>query len=208
MQDENYAFESNIPEFLPDKPAVTIDRQVSVDAWLNGKFRKLRAQSGLTAEAILESLEPEHNRNNVFKAGEASGASGSFFFFSHDKKFVIKTMTNTEMTFFKTRFQRGYFSHFEKNPNSLISRIFGIYTVHMKGHAKIHLMMLAHTLRIEQPERLLRIFDLKGSTVKREVKLRKTTRRSKTLKDINFVNLKRQKEGVYLDDNDEKFILK
>jgi hypothetical protein len=39
------------------------------------------------------SLSPKFNRDAVFKAGEGAGASGSFFFFSHDRKFIIKTMT-------------------------------------------------------------------------------------------------------------------
>jgi hypothetical protein len=33
----------------------------------------------------------------VFKAGEGAGRSGSFFFFSHDRKFIIKTMTKEEL---------------------------------------------------------------------------------------------------------------
>ena len=47
----------------------------------------------------------------MFKAGEASGASGSFFFFSSDKNFIIKTMNNSEMNFFIDRVANGYFSH-------------------------------------------------------------------------------------------------
>jgi len=33
----------------------------------------------------------------VFNAGEGAGRSGSFFFFSHDNKFIIKTITKMEM---------------------------------------------------------------------------------------------------------------
>jgi len=40
-----------------------------------------------------ESLSPKFNRDRVFAAGEGAGRSGSFFFFSHDRKFIIKTMT-------------------------------------------------------------------------------------------------------------------
>lgn len=39
------------------------------------------------------SLSPKFNRDSVFKSGEGAGRSGSFFFFSHDRKFIIKTMT-------------------------------------------------------------------------------------------------------------------
>jgi len=43
------------------------------------------------------SLSPKFNRDMVFKAGEGAGRSGSFFFFSHDRKFIIKTMTKEEL---------------------------------------------------------------------------------------------------------------
>jgi len=36
----------------------------------------------------------------VFKAGEGAGRSGSFFFFSHDRRFIIKTMTVGELNLF------------------------------------------------------------------------------------------------------------
>jgi hypothetical protein len=47
-----------------------------------------------------ESLSPKFNRDMVFKAGEGAGRSGSFFFFSHDRKFIIKTMTEQELDLF------------------------------------------------------------------------------------------------------------
>lgn len=42
---------------------------------------------------LRNSLSPKFNRDQVFMSGEGAGRSGSFFFFSHDKKFIIKTMT-------------------------------------------------------------------------------------------------------------------
>jgi len=39
----------------------------------------------------------QKNRNKIFKAGRASGKSGSFFFFSNDGKFIIKTMIKEEV---------------------------------------------------------------------------------------------------------------
>ena len=46
------------------------------------------------------SLSPKYNRDMVFKAGEGAGRSGSFFFFSHDRKWIIKTMTKQELELF------------------------------------------------------------------------------------------------------------
>ena len=154
--DENCPIETNL-DCLMLKTAkgnnkLTIEKTVTVDAFFVNSFAKLRAQDRIDVEHILESLIPENNRSNVFKAGEASGASGSFFFFSHDKRFVIKTMTRTEKDFFFSKFGKAYFKLFNQNPSSFIARIYGIYTVKMKGHEEIHLMMLAHTLKIDQSD--------------------------------------------------------
>ena len=154
--DENCPIETNL-DCLMLKTAkgnnkLTIEKTVTIDAFFVNSFAKLRAQDRIDVEHILESLMPENNRSNVFKAGEASGASGSFFFFSHDKRFVIKTMTKTEKDFFFSKFGKAYFKHFNQNPSSFIARIYGIYTVKMKGHEEIHLMMLAHTLKIDQSD--------------------------------------------------------
>jgi hypothetical protein len=45
---------------------------------------------------IAESLAVDKNRQKVFQAGEGTGKSGSFFFFSHDNRFIIKTMRGNE----------------------------------------------------------------------------------------------------------------
>ena len=47
-------------------------------------------------KSLLNSLKIEENREKIFKAGQASGKSGSFFFFSNDKKYIIKTMIESE----------------------------------------------------------------------------------------------------------------
>lgn len=154
--DENCPIETNLDCLMLNTAKgnnkLTIEKTVTVDAFFVNSFAKLRAQDRIDVEHILESLMPENNRSNVFKAGEASGASGSFFFFSHDKRFVIKTMTKTEKDFFFSKFGKAYFKHFNQNPSSFIARIYGIYTVKMKGHEEIHLMMLAHTLKIDQSD--------------------------------------------------------
>ena len=45
---------------------------------------------------VIQSLNIQDNIQNVFKAGEGVGQSGSFFFFSKDNKFLIKTMRGSE----------------------------------------------------------------------------------------------------------------
>ena len=47
-------------------------------------FAFLRMIDGYTNDVLRESLDPELNKDMVFKAGESQGKSGSFFFFSKD----------------------------------------------------------------------------------------------------------------------------
>ena len=50
----------------------------------------------ITFQDLMFPLQVDINRDRIFKAGEGSGKSGSFFFFSHDNKFLIKTMKKSE----------------------------------------------------------------------------------------------------------------
>ena len=69
------------------------------------------------------------NRKMIFKAGESSGKSGSFFFFSHDNKFIIKTLKGNEKQLLLNILD-DYIAYFKKNDNkSLIARIFGIFQI-------------------------------------------------------------------------------
>jgi len=51
---------------------------------------------GLTHNEVCSSLDLELNKKRVFKAGASSGKSGSFFFFSADNRFIIKTLQGNE----------------------------------------------------------------------------------------------------------------
>ena len=91
------------------------------------------------------SLSPKYNREQVFKAGEGAGASGSFFFFSHDKRFIIKTMTSEELTLFKKIHER-LANHHKRNPLSLLAKIVGVFTVKSKRTHDVHIMLMENAL--------------------------------------------------------------
>lgn len=88
---------------------LTINKPVSVEGHFMDEFAELRKKDGISNEKLLKSLDPEQNQSSVFKAGEASGASGSFFFFSFDKQFIVKTMTEEEVRFFCKKVALNYF---------------------------------------------------------------------------------------------------
>ena len=77
---------------------------------------------------IHQSLSPKNNRDMIFKAGEGAGRSGSFFFFSHDHKFIIKTMTPDELKLLLNRLP-AFVEHYVTNKNSILAKILGVFTV-------------------------------------------------------------------------------
>ena len=91
-------------------------------------FAYLRDLDGYNDDSLKESLRPtiEGNVNNMFKAGEGMGRSGSFFFFSHDDRFLIKTMTTDDFRAF-IKLLPLYFDHINYFEDSLIARIYGVY---------------------------------------------------------------------------------
>lgn len=136
-----------------------------------------------------ESLSPKFNRDMVFKAGEGAGRSGSFFFFSHDRKFIIKTMTQYELDLFLDKLT-SFKDHFRQNPDSLLAKIFGVFTINTDMMKKVHVMLMENTAQFEDPKQLRSVFDLKGSLVDRKEK--GITKPSTTLKDQNFIAMQDQ----------------
>jgi|LauGreDrversion4_2_1035121.scaffolds.fasta_scaffold309269_1 hypothetical protein len=63
---------------------------------------------------------------------ESEGKSGSFFFFSHDQKFLIKTLTSSELNTFLGEFVISYYDHMINNPDTLLAKIYGVYTIIIK----------------------------------------------------------------------------
>lgn len=76
---------------------------------------------------MLDSLNINQNREMIFKAGEGSGNSGSFFFFTKDNKFLIKTINKQERKIFISMID-DYIDHI-KNNHTFIARIYGIFSI-------------------------------------------------------------------------------
>jgi hypothetical protein len=64
--------------------SLMINEDIKVTEWSPDVFAFLRQRDGYSNDILMESLNPEANKDMVFKAGESQGKSGSFFFFSKD----------------------------------------------------------------------------------------------------------------------------
>ena len=99
----------------------------------------------------------------VFKAGESAGKSGSFFFFSHDNKFLIKTMQGNEKKIMLQMLD-DYVLHIKSTKNrSLIARIYGIYKIKSNYFTDLDVLVMQNTSNVFNNQNNRLTFDLKGS---------------------------------------------
>ena len=151
---------------------------------------------------LVQSLSPMNNLDQVFKAGQGAGRSGSFFFFSADKKFIIKTMTKSEKSLFLSMAEE-YTNYFVGHQDSLIAKIFGVFKVKIANMGKVYLMLSENVIPFQDEENIDFIFDLKGSLVDRKVK--GNIKRDTILKDINFlIACKPNPDLVKLEEDDRE----
>jgi hypothetical protein len=108
---------SGLSEVIPNKSGIIkrkIFEKVIIQEFAGRIFREIRVANNIDSNMIKESLNPDKNIEKIKKAGESQGKSGSFFFFSHDSKFIIKTMNDGELKTFKKIF-RDYEKHLKDN---------------------------------------------------------------------------------------------
>lgn len=116
------------------------------------------------------------------------GKSGSFFYFSHDFRYIIKTVTSEEEKFLR-RIAYCYYNHMKMNPNSLIVRFFGLHKVRLAPEQRyISVVVMENIFYNKFQLKMHNIYDLKGSTVgRRALKGGKTKAMYHgTLKDLDL----------------------
>jgi hypothetical protein len=145
-------------------------------------FRSLREDSfhldpadyllSLTAKYILSELG-------------TPGKSGSFFYFSRDYRFIIKTIHAEEHKFLRKILKR-YYEHVKANPHTLLSRFYGLHRVKLPRGKKIHFVIMNNLFPPHKD--IHETYDLKGSTVGRTYPVEKAKENPRAvLKDNNWL---------------------
>lgn len=151
-------------------------------------FRHLRAKFRLDPADYLMSLTSKY----ILSELGSPGKSGSFFYFSRDYKYIIKTIHHSEHKLLR-KILPEYYRHVEENPNTLISQFYGLHRVKMAYGRKIHFVVMNNLF---PPHRdIHQTFDLKGSTIGRDLQesdLEKNPRA--TMKDLNWLRRNRHLE--------------
>ena len=144
-------------------------------------FRQLRLIFGLDPADYLMSLTSKY----ILSELGSPGKSGSFFYFSRDYKYIIKTIHHAEHKLLR-KVLKDYYKHVIENPNTLISQFYGLHRVKIPYGRKIHFVVMNNLF---PPHRdIHHMFDLKGSTVGRDFREEDMALNPRaTLKDLNWL---------------------
>lgn len=160
-------------------------------------FRELRALFGLDPADYLMSLTSKY----ILSELNSPGKSGSFFYFSRDYKYIIKTIHHAEHQHLR-RTLKEYYTHVKENPDTLVSQFYGLHRVKMPisfkskiKHRKIYFLVMNNLF----PPHLEihTTFDLKGSTWGRYTPVHDTIENPEdelhrpVLKDLNWLQEQR-----------------
>ena len=103
---------------------------------------------------------------------------------------MLKTMKQAEfdILFDDGKFLFDYFKHIQQYPDSLLSKILGVYQVRIKKQSPIYFFITENLIGADY-HKISSIYDLKGATFDRRTDLGRSDDESalKVLKDVNFV---------------------
>ena len=125
-------------------------------------FQSIRMAFGVTGDQYLKSLCSRY----ILSELGSPGKSGSFFYFSQDYRFIIKTIHASEHKFLR-KILKFYYDHVVANPNTLISRFYGLHRIRMKNGPKIHFVVMSNIFPAHRD--IHEAYDLKGSLVGRHL---------------------------------------
>ncbi|KAJ3114367.1 Phosphatidylinositol-4-phosphate 5-kinase [Phlyctochytrium bullatum] len=144
-------------------------------------FRMIREAFCVDPSEYLLSLTGKY----VLSELGSPGKSGSFFYFSQDYRFIIKTIHHSEHKFTR-QILSHYYAHIKANPQTLLSRIFGLHRVKLPGNKKIHFVVMGNVFPPNKD--IHETYDLKGSSVGRIISEKEEAKNPRAvLKDLNWL---------------------
>ena len=139
-------------------------------------FRKLRELVGISDEDYVNSIGPANMLSNLILGSLTSlsqlgseGKSGSFFYFTSDTRFMVKTISKSEHLLLRS-ILKDYYKYLETHPDSMLCRILGCHQMRFGKHSKVGAekmyFIVMQNCFVTDMEMDMR-FDLKGSWVGR-----------------------------------------
>eukprot|EP01111_Echinosteliopsis_oligospora_P017754 TRINITY_DN7812_c0_g2_i2.p1 TRINITY_DN7812_c0_g2~~TRINITY_DN7812_c0_g2_i2.p1 ORF type:complete len:313 (+),score=64.89 TRINITY_DN7812_c0_g2_i2:453-1391(+) len=110
-------------------------------------------------------------------------SSGSLFFYSHDMRFILKTIPKREAKLMR-KLLPDYVEHISKNENTLLPRFFGLHRVKPLKGRQVRFVVMGNVFATRR--KLHERYDLKGSTFGRRVSPAELQKENITFKDLDF----------------------
>ena len=146
-------------------------------------FAYLRNLENINIDDMITSFLPKNNKSGIKKS---AGKSGSFFISTDDQQYMIKTLKSDEFELIRKSFLEKYIEYITENPNSLLSRIYGIFNIIQYNGNDFYIIVMRNVIG-NLKENIVAKFDLKGSTTNRELKgIDMTKIDNDVMKDLNF----------------------
>ena len=117
----------------------------------------------------------------------SNSKSGQFFFYTHDRQFMIKTVSQGECKFLQTILP-AYYEHIVRNPHTLLTRFFGMHRVKPHKKKQRHFLIMSSVFYTDKY--IHTVFDLKGSTQGRSATAKEIRSGNPVYKDNDFVQQK------------------
>ncbi|CAH0485468.1 unnamed protein product [Peronospora farinosa] len=148
-----------------------------------GVFHQVRRHFGVDLADYMLTLSGDFN----FIEFMSNSKSGQFFFYSHDGRFMIKTQTKDESKFLR-RVLPHYYKFVMENPNTLMTRFYGMHRVEMHHlRKKMHFVIMASVF--DTPLEIHARYDLKGSRIGRHASAKEHERgNAGVLKDNDLLD--------------------
>ena len=91
----------------------------------------------------------------------SNSKSGAFFFYSYDRKFMIKTISHDESKWLRSILPQ-YYNYVLNETDTLLTRFYGMHRVKPHKRPQVHFLIMASVFYTDNY--ISRVFDLKGST--------------------------------------------
>lgn len=100
----------------------------------------------------------------------SQGKSGSFFYYTADGKYMLKTIKYRQYKFLRTILE-DYYYYLKKNPDSMITKFYGLHKLIEKNEkgeeiCRSYFVIMANVFNTKQ--RIVERYDVKGSWIGRE----------------------------------------
>ncbi|XP_065187260.1 uncharacterized protein LOC135817897 [Sycon ciliatum] len=145
-------------------------------------FTELRSMSGIAPIEYAESFKKKtNNHGTVMDEVSSTGSSGSFFYFTGDKRYLVKTLQRSELHVLLDILPR-YHRHMDRYRQSFLPHFFGLHETRLSPEqTPVPIVVMSNICHTPPGIPIHEKYDLKGSWVNRSS--RKSDSKSKSKKD-------------------------